>query len=197
MKTKTVELASLVRTEEGTPTVNARELHAFLQSGTKFATWISERIKECRFLENQDYVTFSVKTEKGRPLKEYHLSMDAAKHLSMLEKNDMGHQARCYFIECEKRLHQVRDALDSIPMDQLISSLQRRIWDSSVQAGLLQKLLPKGEYGDPAPNGQPRNGFRRSAWVAAPSRNTTAKELMKQLIMVEMLEELSHLGLGA
>jgi len=39
-------------------------------------------------------------------MKEYLLSIDMAKELSMLERNEKGKQARIYFIECEKRLRE-------------------------------------------------------------------------------------------
>ncbi len=35
---------------------------------------------------------------------EYHLTLDMAKELSMVERNKKGRQARRYFIECEKKL---------------------------------------------------------------------------------------------
>lgn len=84
-------------------TVNARELHTFLGSKRQFADWIKERIESFDFLENQDFVTFSQNSEKGRPSKEYALSLEMAKELSMVERNEKGKQARLYFIECEKR----------------------------------------------------------------------------------------------
>ena len=42
-------------------TVNARELHAFLEVNTKFADWIRNRIEQYDFVENQDFL---VVTEK-------------------------------------------------------------------------------------------------------------------------------------
>ena len=42
-------------------TVNARELHAFLESKRQFADWIKNRISEYDFIENQDFL---VVTEK-------------------------------------------------------------------------------------------------------------------------------------
>ena len=88
-------------------TVSARELHAFLEVTTKFADWIKNRINEYDFVENQDFISFSENLEKptgGRPSQEYYITLDMAKELSMVERNDKGKQARRYFIECEKKL---------------------------------------------------------------------------------------------
>ena len=85
-------------------TVNARELHAFLQNKDHFATWIKDRITQYDFIENQDFVIYSENSEKGRPRVEYALSLDMAKELSMVERTDRGKQARQYFIDCEKQL---------------------------------------------------------------------------------------------
>ena len=74
-------------------TVNARELHAFLQNRDHFATWIRDRIAQYDFVENQDYVRFtenSVKPQGGRPTKEYFLTLDMAKELAMVENNESG-----------------------------------------------------------------------------------------------------------
>lgn len=85
--------------------VKARELHTFLENGDKFATWIADRIEQYDFVENQDFIIFSENTEKpqrGRPAIEYHITLEMAKHLSMVERNEKGKQARRYFIDCEK-----------------------------------------------------------------------------------------------
>ena len=42
-------------------TVNARELHAFLEVQTRFNDWIKNRIEQYDFVENQDFL---VVTEK-------------------------------------------------------------------------------------------------------------------------------------
>ncbi|WP_445405037.1 antA/AntB antirepressor family protein [Acinetobacter vivianii] len=46
------------------PCVDARTLHLWLKSGDRFADWIKKRIKTYGFIENEDYVCFSVKAEK-------------------------------------------------------------------------------------------------------------------------------------
>ncbi|ENN94017.1 antA/AntB antirepressor family protein [Bartonella vinsonii] len=88
-------------------TVNARELHKFLEVGKDFSTWLKKRIKEYNFLKNQDYIVLPQMGENfqgGRPSKDYALALDMAKELSMVERNEKGRQARRYFIECEKKL---------------------------------------------------------------------------------------------
>ncbi|CDO46349.1 antA/AntB antirepressor family protein [Bartonella henselae] len=90
-------------------TVNARELHAFLEIGKDFSTWIKDRINKYNLLENQDYLVFTNFGENlqgGRPSKDYHLTLSVAKELSMVENNKKGREARLYFIECERRLKQ-------------------------------------------------------------------------------------------
>ena len=96
-------------------TVNARELHAFLQNKDHFATWIKDRITQYDFVENQYVVIYSEFSEKGRPRVEYALSLDMAKELSMVERTDKGKQARQYFIDCEKRLSGSQQIPQTLP----------------------------------------------------------------------------------
>ena len=94
-------------------TVSARELHAFLESKQQFATWIKNRITDYDFQENQDFICVSQKNETQRAdgqigvavSNEYYTTLDMAKELSMVERNEKGKQARKYFIECEKKLN--------------------------------------------------------------------------------------------
>ncbi|WP_156851718.1 antA/AntB antirepressor family protein [Bartonella refiksaydamii] len=96
--------------QETVQTVNARELHSFLEVGKKFADWITERINKYNLVENQDFVCFPILGSKGRGghnRKDYHLTLSVAKELSMLENNKKGREARLYFIKCERLLKQV------------------------------------------------------------------------------------------
>ena len=45
--------------QDGNQAVNARDLHAFLESKQQFANWIFHRIKKYGLIENQDYVAFN------------------------------------------------------------------------------------------------------------------------------------------
>lgn len=87
-------------------TVNARDLHKALHVGRDFTTWINGRIKDCNFKENEDFVVFTQTGENplgGRPVKDYFISLDMAKHLAMLQRSEVGKTVRTYFIEHEKR----------------------------------------------------------------------------------------------
>ena len=97
-----MELIKLTKNEQGIETVNARELHAFLEVKTRFNDWISNRISEFGFAENKDFVSLTENLVTGGKQNIFHISIDMAKELSMLERNDKGKQARLYFIECER-----------------------------------------------------------------------------------------------
>ncbi|EIE2767367.1 antA/AntB antirepressor family protein [Salmonella enterica subsp. enterica serovar Rubislaw] len=90
---------------------DARDLHAFLDVGKDFSTWIKSRIAEYGFVENQDFILLPKNGEQkvgrgGHNRKDYHFTLDTAKETAMVERNEKGRQIRRYFIECEKQLRQ-------------------------------------------------------------------------------------------
>ena len=87
-------------------TVDARGLHEFLASKQQFGNWIKIRIDQYEFKEGVDFISFnnSIKAETTYiNTKEYHITLDMAKEISMVERNEKGKQARTYFIDCERR----------------------------------------------------------------------------------------------
>lgn len=109
--------------------VDARGLWEFLRVKTRFNDWVERRIKECEFVEDQDFYSYLSKTshEGGRPSTEYSLTIPAAKHFAMMERNELGKQARDYFIQCEgalveiaERVKTLYDAVDKSPTIQRI-----------------------------------------------------------------------------
>lgn len=90
---------------EPVTTVDARDLHAFLKVKSRFNDWINHRIRDFKFVENVDFVSFTKKVKKptgGRPAIEIHVTIEMAKQLCMIERTDRGREARLYFLECEK-----------------------------------------------------------------------------------------------
>lgn len=101
---------------QSTLLINARELHERLQITTKFQDWIKRRISEYNFAENLDFIEVLKfeNVERGFfgtreiEVKEYHITLDMAKELCMLERSELGQQARRYFIRMEKEALQAR-----------------------------------------------------------------------------------------
>lgn len=132
-------------------TVNARDLHAFLKVGKDFSNWIKDRIEAYAFAENVDFVVFAETGENsrgGRPAKEYAISIDMAKELSMVERNEQGKKARQYFIECERRAKDPAAALNdpaklrSLLLENVekVLALEARIEDLSPLAASYEHL---------------------------------------------------------
>ena len=134
-------------------TVNARELHAFLEVGKDFSTWLKDRIEKYDFIENVDYVRFSPESGKtpygGRPSVEYHISLSMAKELCMVERNEKGKQARQYFIECERVAKQKLTAQPALPSySEALRQLADQIDHNKELQEKIEQDKPKVEYCD-------------------------------------------------
>jgi anti-repressor protein len=128
------------------PTVNARDLHANLEVKRDFSTWIKGRIEHYGFEAGRDYITATnlsspnlvsssfahlpglaealAQAERAshggaRPQKiiDYHLTLDMAKELAMIENTPKGRAARRYFIAAEDSLRQRAPVLLAALMD--------------------------------------------------------------------------------
>ena len=112
--------------EQTLDTVNARELHSFLEVGRDFNTWINARIKRYGFEEGVDYTVISQSPKRGSGnrgvTKEYFITLDMAKELAMVELNDKGKQARRYFIDCEKQLTEQKHLPATTPNTALLET---------------------------------------------------------------------------
>ena len=82
--------------------VNAREIHKYLEVKTKFADWIKRAIEKYDFIENQDYAILKNGNGNNAYI-DYIVVLDMAKELAMLENNPKGKETRKYFIEFEKQ----------------------------------------------------------------------------------------------
>lgn len=99
------ELAKIIPINTENPeriTVFARDLHAFLEVDTRFNDWFP-RMCEFGFEEGKDFYSFLSKTQNGgRPSRDAELTIDMAKEICMLQRNEKGKIARRYFVELEK-----------------------------------------------------------------------------------------------
>lgn len=94
---------------------NARELHSFLEIGKQYGTWITDRITDYGFVQDEDYIIVTERTN-GRPRKEYHITLDMGKELAMVERNEKGRQIRKYFIECEREMKRLQKEAENLPL---------------------------------------------------------------------------------
>jgi anti-repressor protein len=106
--------------ENGVKAVSARELYTFLEVKENLTDW-NKRMLSYGFDEGIDYEAVSVFLRHengmgGTTKKDYALTIDTAKEISMLQRSDKGKQARKYFIETEKKF---RNAIPEISRKQL------------------------------------------------------------------------------
>ena len=84
--------------------VNAREIHDYLEVKTHLSTWIQRAIEKYDFVENIDFSILKSGNPNGGISKiDYIVTLDMAKELAMLENNPKGKETRKYFIEFEKQ----------------------------------------------------------------------------------------------
>ncbi|OCG53991.1 antA/AntB antirepressor family protein, partial [Gilliamella sp. Imp1-1] len=123
-------------------TVSAKQLHHFLGVGRDFSTWIKGRIEQYGFIENDDYVVFdspelvnqSIKNKQlnkretvrggDRRSIDYHLTLNMAKELAMIENNEKGRAIRKYFIRCEEHLKEIAPAIQKKALNRLKARLE-------------------------------------------------------------------------
>lgn len=136
------ELIQISQTQIGAESVNsvdARTLHETLELKSDFSTWVKKELT--LFVEDVDYIRFHKKMEANNATRiEYLLSMDAAKHLSMIQRNSKGKECRDYFIEIEKQKFNTPVQLPSkIELAQMVIESETKI------IALEDKLLKKDE----------------------------------------------------
>ena len=92
----------LILVNVDTQTVSARELHKKVGSTERFSSWF-ERQLQFGFVENEDYTGCKkFNTLANQELQDYELSVDMAKHICMVQKNEKAREVRQYLIDLEK-----------------------------------------------------------------------------------------------
>lgn len=92
--------------------VSAKALHKALGVGRDFTNWIKGRIDQYGFIAGTDFIRVeNLSTPKRASTKtrqqiehDYLLSLDMAKEVAMVERNEQGRAVRRYFIQCEEAL---------------------------------------------------------------------------------------------
>ena len=138
---------------ESIPTVNARDLHAFLGVNKDFSAWVKVQITRARLTEGRDFITSKAHPKGGAVGNrgvtiDYHLTIDAGKHIAMMSGTDKGFEVRDYFIECEKRLRQTEQR--QLPATYAEALRQLADSEEAKEKLLLENkvLAPKAEFYD-------------------------------------------------
>ena len=107
-----MELIKIIE-REGRQLVSGRELHEFLEIGTKYKDWFP-RMVEYGFEEEIDFIRVAQKRPTNNlknpvtTVIDHAISIDMAKEISMIQRTEKGKIARQYFINCEKKLKEVK-----------------------------------------------------------------------------------------
>lgn len=97
----------LITVNFDTQTVSARELHKALGIEKRFSAWFETNSQG--FIEGEDFTSVLKSTEvqnnggvQIRELQDYEMSVDMAKHISLISRTEKGKQCRQYLIDLEK-----------------------------------------------------------------------------------------------
>lgn len=87
--------------------VSGRDLHSFLEIKARYNDWFP-RMCAYGFEENRDYTLVTQKRPTNNPknpwteITNHMMTLDMAKEIAMIQRNEKGKQAREYFIQAEK-----------------------------------------------------------------------------------------------
>lgn len=107
-----MELIKIIE-RDGRQLVSGRELHEFLEIRTKYKDWF-RRMVEYGFEEEIDFIRVAQKRATNNlknpvtTVIDHAISIDMAKEISMIQRTEKGKIARQYFINCEKKLKEVK-----------------------------------------------------------------------------------------
>ena len=169
--------------ENDRPTVSARELHEFLEVRTQFKDWFP-RLCEYGFIENIDFnvliferVQIEGEREVRREVQDYQLTIEMAKEICMLQRNEKGKIAKTYFIQLEKDWNSPEKVMARALQiaNQKINTLQLENSSLKVDNTIMK---PKADYFDELVDRNLLTNFRDTA----KQLNIKEKEFIKLLI---------------
>lgn len=118
--------------------ITAREMYDFLQlHPAAFARWAKSNIEDNEFYEEgQDWWGFNI-VLNGNEVKDYQLTLEFAKHLSMMSRSERGKQARQYFVEMERQV--IQNNLPQMTQTQLIAALAQQAVEQEQKLAAIQE----------------------------------------------------------
>ena len=165
--------------ESDRPTVLARDLHEFLEVKTAYKDWFP-RMCEYGFAEGEDYCSFlSDRSDglPGKPRQDAQLTIDMAKEICMLQRNERGKQARQYFLQLEREWNSPEAVMSrALRMaEERLKRFKTINANLSVQNAIMQ---PKAEYFDGLCDRESLTGIRETAKLLGLKQNDFVKWLI-------------------
>lgn len=165
--------------ESDRPTVLARDLHEFLEVKTAYKDWFP-RMCEYGFAEGEDYCSFlSDRSDglPGKPRQDAQLTIDMAKEICMLQRNEKGKQARQYFLQLERKWNSPEAVMSrALRMaEERLERFKAINANLSVQNAIMQ---PKAEYFDGLCDRESLTGIRETAKLLGLKQNDFVKWLI-------------------
>jgi anti-repressor protein len=157
-------LIKITTNEQGSSVVSARELYEYLGfDAGQWKRWYQKNIINNQFaFENVDWEVFDIMSNTkngGRPTKDFAITTDFAKRLSMMARTEKGEEARKYFIECEQKLTSAEPRkLSNLEILELAMQAERANIELQNLNNRLQQhneqLQPKADYADKVLNSE-------------------------------------------
>lgn len=186
-------LLPIVQMEDSVQAVMGRDLHEFLQIGAHYKDWFP-RMAAYGFEEGTDYC---LKIERStppagmpsRPRLNHIVSLDMAKEIAMIQRSELGKQARRYFIEAEKELRrQTQAKIQPIPSDMSrLDILELAIIAEKERLALEAEnkvLQPKAEAYDAVCSSEGLYTMSETAKMLGTGRNTLFAQLRHNGILI-------------
>lgn len=129
------------------PTVLARDLYDFLDIQERYSKWF-DRMKEYGFTESVDYTPYQmVHPQNGQTISDHQLTIDMAKEICMLQRNEKGKEARQYFLQLERDWNSPEKVMARALQiaEQKLHTLET---ENAQQKQLLAEYSPKASYYD-------------------------------------------------
>ncbi len=169
--------------ESDRPTVLARELHEFLEVKTAYKDWFP-RMCEYGFAAGEDFnllknerVQIEGSRTVSRTVDDAQLTINMAKEICMLQRNEKGKRARQYFLQLEREWNSP-EAVMSRALRMAEERLERF---KAINANLSVRnaiMQPKAEYFDGLCDRESLTGIRETAKLLGLKQNDFVKWLI-------------------
>lgn len=172
---------------QGKTAVSLRDLHVFLEVARDFTTW-ARQMFDYGFSEHDDYLEILLpengeQVHGGHNKRNWAVSLDMAKELSMIQRTAKGKQARQYFIEVEKQARTAAEVQIPRTYAQALRAHADEVEAHERTQALVAALEPKASAWEDLCSSTGSLSFRDAAKVISEEGNVTigGDRLIKQL----------------